>query len=63
MSSKPDGEIIKWPNIKYQFHANNNIVYMALKSCGKWDDISSSSSTEASNADICIWMSNSIKQG
>ena len=45
MRTKPAGEIIKWHNIKYHFYANDTKVYMTLKSCDKWDDISSSIET------------------
>jgi len=50
MYTKPVSEIIKLHNIKYHCHQ----VYMTLKSCDRWDDISSS--IEACIADISTWM-------
>ena len=40
--TKPVGEIVKRYNIKYHCHADDSKVYMNLKSCDKWHDISSS---------------------
>ena len=60
MYTKPVGEIIKSYNIKYHCYADDTQVYMTLKPCDKWDDISSS--IEASIADISTWMkSNMLK--
>ena len=42
MYTKPVGEIIKWHNIKYHCYADDTQVYMTLKLCDKWDDISTS---------------------
>ena len=39
MYTKPVGEIFKWHTIKY---ADDTQVYMTLKPCDKWDDISPS---------------------
>jgi len=50
MYTKTVGEIIKPYNIKYQCYADDTQVYMTLKTCDKWDDISSS--IEACIADI-----------
>ena len=41
MYTKPVGEIIKRHNIKYHCYADDT-VYMTLKPCHKWDNISSS---------------------
>jgi len=40
MYTKPVGEIIKRYSIKYHCYADYTQVYMTLKSCDKWDDIS-----------------------
>jgi len=45
MYTKPVGEIIKRHNIKYHCYADDTQVYMTLKPCDKWDDISSSIET------------------
>ena len=50
MFTKPVGEIIKLYNIKYHCYTDDTQVYMSVKSCDKWDDISSSIE------DISIWM-------
>jgi len=50
MYTKPVGEIIKRHNIKYHCYTDDTQVYMTLKPCDKWDDISSS--IEACIADI-----------
>ena len=50
MYTKPVGEIVKRYNIKFHCYADVTQVYMTLKSCDKWDDISSS--IEVSIADI-----------
>jgi len=52
MHTKLVGEIIKWYNIKYHCYADDTQVFMTLKPCDKWDDISSS--IEACIADIII---------
>ena len=51
-------EIIKRYNIKYHCYANDTQVYMTLKPCDKWDDISSS--IEACIADISTWMNSNM---
>jgi len=53
MYTKPVGEIIKRYNIKYQCYTDDTQVYMTLKPCDKWHDISSS--IEACIADISTW--------
>ena len=58
MYTKPVGEIIKRYNIKYHCYADDTQVYMTLKSCDKWDDISSS--IEACIADISTWMNSNM---
>ena len=50
MYTKPHREIIKRQSIKYHCYADDTQVYMTLKQCRKWDNISSS--TEACIADI-----------
>ena len=58
--AKPVGEIIKHHIIKYHCYANDTKMYMILKLCDKWDDISSS--IEACIADISTCMkSNMLK--
>jgi len=51
-------EIIKRYNIKYHCYADDTGVYMSLKSCDKWDDISSS--TEACIEDISTRMNSNM---
>ena len=58
MYTKPVGEIIKRYNIKYHCYADDTQVYMTLKPCDKWDDISSS--IEACIADISTWMNSNM---
>ena len=58
MYTKPVGETIKRYNIKYHCYADNTQVYMTLKSCDKWDYISSS--IEACIADISTWMNSKM---
>jgi len=52
------GEIIKRYNIKYLCYADDTRVYMILKSCDKWDDISSP--IEACIADISTRMNSNM---
>ena len=42
MHTKPIVELIKRPNFKYHCYTDDTQVYMTLKPCDKWDDISSS---------------------
>ena len=42
MYTQPVGEIIKRHIIKYHCHADDTQLYITLKPCDKWDDISSS---------------------
>ena len=58
MYTKPVGEIIKRHNNKYNCYANDTQVYMTLKPCDKWDDISSS--IEACIAEVRTWMNSNI---
>ena len=53
MYTKLVGDIIKWHNIKYHCYGDDKQVYMILKPCDKWDDISSSN--KACIADIRIF--------
>jgi len=60
MNTKPDSEIIKRYNIKYNCYADDTHVYITWKSSDKWDDISSS--IEACIAVISSWRkSNMLK--
>ena len=58
MYTKSVGEIIKRYNIKYHCYANDTQMYMTLKPCGKWDDISSSIGTCIEH--IGIWMNSNM---
>jgi len=58
MYSKPVGEIIKRYNIKYHCYADDTQMYLTLKLCDKWDDISSS--IETCIADISTWMNSNM---
>jgi len=58
MYTKPVDEIIKQHNIKYHCYAYDTHVYMTLKPCDKWDDISFSN--EACLEDISIWMNTNM---
>ena len=42
MCTKLVDENIKRQNIKYQYYVKNTQVFMTLKPCDKWNDISSS---------------------
>jgi len=55
---KPVGEIIKRQDIKYHCYVDDTQVYMILKPCDKWDDISSS--VEACIAGISVWMNSNM---
>ena len=41
MYVKKFGELFKVHNIKYRCYADDTHVYMSLKTCDKWNDISS----------------------
>jgi len=58
MYTKPVGEIIIRYIIKYHCYADDTQVYMTLKCCDKWDDISSS--IEDCIADISTWMNSNM---
>jgi len=58
MYTNPVGEIIKQHNIKYHCYANETQVYLTLKPCDKWDDISSS--IEVCIEDVIIWMNSNM---
>jgi len=58
MYTKSVGDIIKRYNIKYNCYTDHTQVYMTLKPCDKWDDISSS--IEACFAVISTWMNNNM---
>ena len=42
MYTKLVGDIIKGYNIKYRCYVDDTQVYLTLKPCDKWDDISTS---------------------
>jgi len=56
--TKPVGEIIKRYNIKNHCYADVTQVYMTLKLCDKWDNISSS--YKASMADIITCLNSNM---
>ena len=58
MYTKLVREIIKRHSIKYHCYANDTQVYLTLKPCDKWDDISFS--TEAFIEHIGIWMNSNM---
>jgi len=58
MYTIPVGEIIKQHNIEYHYYADDTQVYLTLKPCNKWDDISSS--IKFGFADISTWMSSNM---
>jgi len=58
MYTRPVCEVIKRLDIKHHWYADDTQVYMTLKPCDKWDDISSS--MEARIEDIGICMNNKL---
>ena len=60
MYTKPVGELIKRRNIKYHCYTDDMQVYMTLKPCDKWDDISFS--IEAGIAYISTWMKSNMRK-
>ena len=58
MYTKPVGEIFPRHNIKYHCYPDDTQIYTTLKTCHKWDDISSS--IEVRIEDITIWMNSNM---
>jgi len=50
----PVGKIVKRHNIKYHCYADDTQVYMTLKPCDKWNDISSSIENCIEQIGICM---------
>ena len=58
MYTEPVSEIIKRHSVKYDWYADDAQLYVTLKPCDKWDDISSS--IEACIKGISIRMNNNM---